>query len=176
MLRQSTNHAPEGGAHTQIVAAQTGLMVGPLIGLALLAQQLSLSVEQWCAGLLLAGVGLCYAGVVAGRRSAGAGRLQAGQAGAIAGLLAGLIAALPVTALLLLLALNGQAALYIGQALDQLEASGILNALHSAGWSSPALARLGVVVQLLCYGAGLPVAGLLIGAAAAPLALRTARA
>ncbi len=175
MLRQSTNHAPDGGA-SQIMAAQTGLMAGPVIGLALVAQQLSVSVEQWCAGIALAGVGLCYTGVVAGRRSASAGRLHAGQAGAIAGLLAGLIAALPVTALLLLLALNGQVALYAGQAFHQLEASGILNTLHSAGWSSATLTRVGVVVQLLCYGAGLPVAGRLIGAAAARLAVRRVRA
>jgi hypothetical protein len=159
-----------------MAAARIGLIAGPAIGLALLAQQLSVSVEQWCAGAALAVAGLCFAGFVAGcELAADSPSAAAARAGAIAGLLAGLIAALPVTALLLVLSLNGQFALYAEDAFRQLDASGMFDSLRSAGWTSAALARLGVAIQLACYGAGLPVAGLLIGGATARAARRIAR-
>ncbi len=167
MLSESADRAPGSGPAFQTTAARIGLITGPAIGLALLAQQLSVSVEQWFAGAALAVGGLCYAGFAAERESAARSPSEAASAGAIAGLLAGIIAALPVTALLLALSLNGQFALYAEDAFRQLDASGLFDGLRSAGWTSAMLARLGVAIELACYGAGLPVAGLLIGAASA---------
>lgn len=164
---------PDAAAH--VTAARIALVAGPAVGLVLLAQQFSVSVEQWCAGVVLAVAGLCAAGFVAGRDSATGDQIRATRAGATAGLLAGFIAALPVMALLLAFALNGQFALNAEEAFRRLEAGGLLRDLLIAGWTSATLARVGVAVQLICYGAGLPVAGLLIGGAAGRAACRIVR-
>ncbi|MCS7060192.1 MAG: hypothetical protein RMN25_03415 [Anaerolineae bacterium] len=149
---------------------RSGLIAGLLAGLILLAQQLSLSVAQWLIGAALVSMALAGAGALAAREAAQAA--PAGEAvriGALAGLLGGLISALPATAFLLIMAFNGHFAVYAESAFAQLEAAGVFDPFRSAGWTTVQWARLAVAAQLAGYDVGLPLAGLFLGAMGARL-------
>ena len=150
-------------AHAPASAMWVGLVGGPIIGLALVAQQYAASVERWLLGALLVAVGLSFVGLFVARETQVESRAAAARAGAAAGLVAGLIAALTVIALLLAMSINGEFALYAENALRQLDPSGALEPLRRSGQTLAELARLGVAIQLACYGAGLPLAGLVFG-------------
>lgn len=145
-------------------ALRVGLIGGLVLGLAMVAQQITQAAELRVLGMLIVFTGLWVTGYI-GARDAGDYRLgPSARAGAVGGLVAGLLISLAVIAVLILQSINGESVQRINEAVQQVYTPSQQQQLSEMGITMETLAQTTVVVQLVCCGAALPMAGLLLGA------------
>ena len=88
-------------------ALRVGLIGGLVLGIAVAAQQVTDSPDLQCFGYIITVTGLGIVGYMAAREVGDPERLPSLHAGAVGGLMAGLLASLAVVAVLLVLSISG---------------------------------------------------------------------
>lgn len=151
-------------------ALRAGIIGGLAIGLAVVAQQTTDTVELRLLGLMITFGGLGVVGLFAARDAGTHPRSASMRAGAIGGLIAGLVAGLAVVGLLLVLSVNGEFAARVQEALQQLYTPDQLRLIQESGLTLDVLTQATVAMQMMCCGAGLPIVGLVFGALGGSLA------
>lgn len=145
-------------------ALRVGLLGGVVLGLAIVAQQVTEAPELRLAGFAIILTGLCITGYLGARDSGNFQLAPSARAGAVAGLIAGLLASLAAIAVLLFLSVNGETLLRINEALNQVYNADQLKQLDEMGVTMETLAQSTIIIQIVCCGAALPLAGLTLGA------------
>ena len=162
------------------VAARAGLLGGILLGVTVLAQQWTPSPDLNCLGTLMVLAGFAVTGWYSAREAEVADRPTGQRAGGLAGLIAGVVAAMALSALFLVVALGPvtppamialQEQSTPASLRAQLEAFyGVEQAnqlIRQSGFSleeyAAALPRITVAVTMACCGLGLPIVGLFLG-------------
>ncbi len=155
-------------------ALRIGLIGGLVLSLAVVAQQVTDSSDLQCFGFIITVLGLCVIGYLASREVGDPNRLPALRAGAVGGLIAGLLASMATVAVLIFLSVSGDT-LQRAQAVFREMPPSLMEQYAAAGITIESLAQLTVTIQILCCPAVLPIMGLVfgtIGGAFASLAKR----
>ena len=150
-------------------ALRVGLIGGLVLSIAVAAQQVTDSPDLQCFGYLITIFGLGIVGYMAARDVGDFDRLPSLRAGAIGGLIAGLLASMAVVAVLLVLSVSGDNLQRLVAALREMPPS-VLEQYASMGVSLDQIAQLAIMIQLLCCPAGLPILGLVLGTVGGALA------
>ena len=162
------------------VAARAGLAGGLLIAVTVLAQQWTPSSDLNCLGTLLVLVGLATVGWYAAREAEAPDRRIGQRAGGLAGLIAGVVSALALSALFLFVALGPMTTPAMTALQEQTTPSSLQAQLESfygpeqagqliaqSGYSleeyAAILPRVTVAITMACCGLGLPIVGLFLG-------------
>ena len=145
-------------------ALRVGLIGGSVLGLAVAAQQVTDSGDLVLLGFFITLSGLSIIGFLGARDTGDYERWPAMRSGAVAGLIAGLLASLSVIAVLLIMSVTGDNMQRINEAIRQMYTSEQLQQFAEVGLSIDMLAQSLIVLQIMCCGAGLPIVGLLLGA------------
>lgn len=153
-------------------ALRVGLLGGLVLSLAVIAQQVTDSPDLQCFGYIITVFGLGIIGHLAAREVGDTNRLPALRAGAIGGLIAGLLASMAVVAVLIVLSMSGDT-LQRAQDVFREMPPALLEQYASAGITIEALAQLSVMIQVLCCPAALPIMGLIFGTIGGAIASTT---
>lgn len=144
-------------------ALRIGLIGGIVLSIAVAAQQITDSPDMQFLGYIIILGGLCLVGYLAARDVGNYERMPAMRAGAVGGLIAGLITSLAVVAVLLVLSVTGVNMQRIDAAIRELYTPDQLQQYASMGVTIDAIAQMTTMIQLLCCPAGLPIMGVLLG-------------
>jgi hypothetical protein len=145
-------------------ALRVGLIGGLVLALAVAAQQVTDAPEMQLLGFAITLSGLCIVGFIAARDAQDDERWGSIRTGAVAGLIAGLLASLAVIAVLLILSVTGENMQRINEIIRQAYTPAQLQDFAAMGVTIDVIAQTSVVLQIMCCGAGLPITGLLLGA------------
>jgi len=145
-------------------ALRVGLIGGLVLGLAMVAQQVTAVSELRCAGFVITLVGLSITGYIGARDAGDYNAAPAARAGAVAGLIAGLLTSVAAIAALVFLSGSGETLQRINEAVQQVYTADQLQQLAEMGVTMETLSQTTMIVQILCCGGALPFAGLTLGA------------
>ena len=154
---------------------RVGLIGGLVLSIAVASQQVTDSPDLQCFGYIITIFGLGIIGYMAARDVGDFERLPSLRAGAIGGLIAGLLASLAVVAVLLVLSVTGDNLQRIESAIREMYTPAQLEQYASMGITVDAIAQMTTMIQLLCCPAGLPIMGLVLGTVGGALASATNR-
>ncbi len=156
-------------------ALRVGLIGGLVLGLAVAAQQVTDSPDLFLLGIVIVLGGLIITGYLAARHSDNLERGPASRSGALAGLIAGLLAALAVIAVLIIMSSSSDYMQRINEAIHQMYTAEQLQQFAGMGLTLDMLSQATIVTQIMCCGAGLPIIGLLLGALGGAMMSRSYR-
>jgi hypothetical protein len=145
-------------------ALRVGLIGGLALAVVMAAQQFTDSPLMSMLGVIMTFAGLVIIGYFAARDAGEIQRGPAMRAGAVGGLIAGLLAAMAVVAVMLVLSFNGDMLRQVQDAFQQLYTPEQMQQFQSAGVTLEALTQVTVAVQIMCCGGALPILGLILGA------------
>ena len=171
------------------VAARAGLVGGIVLALASIAQQWTSSPDLNCLGTVLILAGLVTVGWYAAREAGALDRRTAQRSGMLAGLIAGVIGAMGMSALFLLIAIgqaNTPALAVLQEQTTPATLQAQLEAFYGAEQTAQligqsgftleeyasVLPRVTVAVTMACCGLGLPLAGAFLGSVGGALGRR----
>ncbi len=144
-------------------ALRVGIIGGIVLSVAIAAQQITDSPDLQFLGYIITLGGLCVVGYMAARDVGDYARTPAMRAGAVGGLIAGLITSLAVVAVLLVLSVTGVNLQRIDAAIRELYTPEQLQQYASLGITVDMIAQTTTLIQILCCPAGLPIMGVLLG-------------
>lgn len=145
-------------------ALRIGLIGGVVLAMATAGQQAAQTPEMYFLGTVIILLGFSATGYYAAKGSGARQRRVASGAGALGGLIAGLIVALASGVFSLFTALDPETIrLLEEQALRQLSPAQIAQ-LQAAGVDTRQLVQLSFGLSVLCLGMGIPIVGALLGA------------
>jgi hypothetical protein len=147
-------------------ALRVGLIGGLVLGLAVAAQQYTRPMDSDLGflGTIITLLGLVVVGYLAARDAGDYTRWPAVRAGAVGGLIAGLLAALAMIAVVLALSMSGDYVQRWDEAMRLVYTPEQLQQLAQMGATIDVLTQTIVFMQIACCGGGLPIIGLLLGA------------
>jgi hypothetical protein len=151
-------------------ALRVGLIGGLVLSIAVAAQQITDAPDLQCFGYLITLFGLGIIGYLAARDVGDFERLPSLRAGAVGGLIAGLLASLAVVAVLLVLSVSGDNLQRINAAIREMYTPSQLGQYASMGITVDSIAQMTSLIQILCCPAGLPIMGLALGTIGGALA------
>lgn len=159
----SDSSQPKQPAHVGALIVRDALIGGATIAIAIIAQQQTINPELKMIGTLIITTGLTMTGYFAAR-DAGAGKRAGARSGAVAGALAGFIASLALSAMLLLAGMNGTTQKLLEETMPQVYTAEQMAFLQSNGLTLDVFTQYVTMIQVVCCGAAMPLAGVVLGA------------
>jgi hypothetical protein len=146
-------------------ALRVGLIAGLTLGLAEAAQQFASSDEMRILGTMIIITGFSVAGFFAARESGATQRAEGTSAGAISGLIAGVLVSLVFVGVSLLLSLDPEYMRVMQSQVErQVATQAQMQQLQTANIDLRTLTQFSLGLAVACCGLGFPLIGLLLGA------------
>ncbi|HQV69953.1 MAG TPA: hypothetical protein PLJ62_08015 [Thermoflexales bacterium] len=159
----SDSSQPKQPAHVGAIIVRDALIGGATVALAIIARQQTTSPELQLVGLSIILTGLTMTGYFAARDVSASKRAGA-RTGGVAGVLAGFIGALALSAALLMAGMNGTTQKLVEETLPQMYSQEQMQLLTDNNISIEAFTQYVTFFQIMCCGAAMPVIGLALGA------------
>jgi hypothetical protein len=145
-------------------ALRVGGIAGMALGLAAAASRLTTSPSMAALGTIIVLFGLAVAGYYAVEYSGAFESGATARTGAVAGLIAGVLASFVLIGVMLLQSLDPEMREVVLEATRQMSTPEQLQALAQSGVSLDAIYPMAVAFEIVCCGAGLPIFGIGFGA------------